>query len=347
MPDDWIRQHANVLRERDQKMVVLGGITPQLRCLSRYAKVLFMPFPDSPLFTTTLKLIVKLTLTILSFRPSVILVYPSYPFGYPSAVIARLFRKVHVSFAYGNDVAKRRTKLGTLLVFLTMRLSHGVICDYEGLATLVRRMGARNVTTIPMGVDISGMPFEQPKKHRNTIVCMINFNLAYSKGIDLLIRAMKELPGAHLALIGEGSQRGEMISLARELNVSDRVTFTGRVSRKELWAYLMKACLFVMPTRASFHEGLNRAVLEAMLCGLPVVVTRTGGLPELVVDGVNGFVVEPGDVKGLVRAITTLLHNPKLRESMGRANKLKAKKYSVDVLTAKRYEYLARLSRGA
>jgi len=197
-----------------------------------------------------------------------------------------------------------------------------------------------------------GLGYGQPLKLLLNKISKANLRFLWMNniqrgGIDLLIRAVKKLPDAHLVLIGEGSQRGAMMSFTKRLNASDRVTFTGHISRREMWVHLMKASLFAMPTRASFHEGSNRAVLEAMLCGLPVVVTRTGGLPELIVDGGNGFVVEPGDVEGLVRAITTLLHDPKLRESMGRANKLKAKKYSIDVLTSKRYEYLAMLSRGA
>jgi hypothetical protein len=79
-----------------------------------------------------------------------------------------------------------------------------------------------------------------------------------------------------------------------------------------------------------------------MLCGLPIVVTPSGGLPELIADGVNGFVVEPENVKDLARAISTLLNNPELRKKMGKANKLKAKKYSADILTVRRYEYLSR-----
>jgi glycosyltransferase involved in cell wall biosynthesis len=335
--------NPNITYEKRRKIVVLGEITPQLRSLSRYARVLFMPFPAGfPIFST-LKLMVKLVSTILSFRPSVILVYPSYPLGLPSALIARLFRKVHVSFAYGNDVARIRSRLVKLLVSLTLRLSHGVICDYEGLAKLVRRMGGRNVATIPMGIDIPPIPPVQPKKLPNTTVCAINFNLAYWKGIDLLIRVVKELPNIRLILIGEGDQRRLMMSFTEKLNVSDRVTFTGYIPRKELLVHLLRASLFALPTRPSFHEGTNRAVLEAMSCGLPIVVTRSGGLPELIVDGINGFVVEPENVEDLARAISTLLNNPELRKKIGEANKLKAKKYSADVLTAKRYEYLSML----
>lgn len=180
---------------------------------------------------------------------------------------------MHVSFAYGNDVTNRRTGIGKLLVFLTLRLSHGVICDYEGLAKLARRMGGRNVTTIPMGAEIPSILPVQPKKIPNTIVCAINFDHAYWKGVDLLIRTVKELPNIRLVLIGEGTQKRLMMSFAKRLNVNGRVIFTGYISRKELWRYIMSASLFALPIRPSFHAGTSRAVLEAMACGLPIVVT--------------------------------------------------------------------------
>lgn len=63
----------------------------------------------------------------------------------------------------------------------------------------------------------------------------------------------------------------------------------------------------------------------------------------MVIDKVNGFVVEPENINDLVRAISTLLNKPELRKEMGEANKIKAKKYSVDILTAKRYKYLLTL----
>jgi len=340
-----IQKHTNIAHEKYQKILVVGvkgDLQPHRRYFSRYAKVLFLSSPSIyPAFTTIPRSIVKLTFAILSFRPNVILTFPYSPLGLSSAVIGRLFLISNVIFTYGNDIIKR-TRLGKLAVFFTLRLSHGVICDYRGLARLVRRMGGRNVTTIPLGIDTSHMPPMLPRKVPNTIVCVINFNLAYEKGIDLLIQAIKELPDAHLILIGEGTQRSAMISLAKRLKVSQRVTFTGYIPHKEIWTHLMNATIFALPTRASILEGTNRAVLEAMLCGLPVVVTRTGGLPELIVDGVNGFVVEPENIRELARAISTLLNNPELRKKIGRNNKLKAKKYSVDILTARRYEYLSR-----
>lgn len=340
-------KYTSIPYKNELKIVIVGRFVRELRYLSRYAKVLYLPFPPpSPRFSTIPRLIVKLTSTILSFRPNIIFAFPCYPFGLLSAVIARLFRKVHVSFTYGNDIAKRRTKLGALLIFLTMKLSHGVICDYQGLVENAKRRGGRNVVAIPTGIDTSDFhPSTQVSKLRNTLVSTINFNLAYSKGVDLLIRAVKEIPEAHLILLGEGSQRDAMMSLARKLKVSDRVTFTGRVPHEDVWTYLKRATLFVMVTR--ILEGSNKSVLEAMFSGLPVVVTRTGGLPELVVDGVNGRVVEPENVKDLTRAILKLLKDPKLRKKMGRNNKLKVKKYSADVLAAKRCEYFMKLSRGA
>jgi len=327
--------------------LLVGGIGIQLRYLARYAEVLVLPFyghqPQPHLFASILKLVVKLSSAILTFKPRIIFSFPSYPFGLPSAVIARLFRVVHVVFTYGNDVLTRKTRLGKLVSISALRLSQGIICDYEGLARLIRRMGGHNVVAIPDGIETSDFPaFTQPKKLENTIVCAINFNFAHSKGVDLLIRAIKEIPAGHLILIGKGSQRNAMVSLVKKMKLNDRITFPGLVPHKEIWSYLMKASLFAMTPR--ILEGSSKAVLEAMFCGLPVVVTRAGGLPELVDDGINGFVVGRDNLKELVKAIKTLLENPALREKMGSINKLKAKEYLAGALAVKRCKYFARLS---
>jgi glycosyltransferase involved in cell wall biosynthesis len=77
---------------------------------------------------------------------------------------------------------------------------------------------------------------------------------------------------------------------------------------------LCSSDIYVQP---SLSEGLPNSLLEAMACGLPVVITRVGGMPEVVEDGVHGFVVSPGDVDGLVQALNKLLSDISLRQKMG------------------------------
>ena len=118
------------------------------------------------------------------------------------------------------------------------------------------------------------------------------------KGVDVAIRALDEIPGAHLVVLGEGPQRAELERLG-----PDRVHLLGRVP--DVAAWLRRADVLVHPVR---WEGFGLAVLEAMLAGLPVVATNVSSLPELVGDA--GILVSPDDPSALATAVNSLLADP-------------------------------------
>jgi glycosyltransferase involved in cell wall biosynthesis len=123
--------------------------------------------------------------------------------------------------------------------------------------------------------------------------------LERQKGVDVAIRALAEIPGAHLVVLGEGAQRAELEGLARE-----RVHLLGRVP--DVAAWLRRADAFVHPVR---WEGFGLAVLEAMLASLPVVATDVSSLPELVGDA--GQLVPPDDPTALAVAVNRVLADPR------------------------------------
>ena len=124
------------------------------------------------------------------------------------------------------------------------------------------------------------------------------------KGVDVAVRALHRATGGPdrptLVVLGEGPERPRLEALARELDV--RLVLPGRLP--DVAAVLRQADLLVHPAR---WEGFGLAVLEAMLCSLPVVATNVSSLPELVVDGETGFLVPPDDVEALAAAIARAL----------------------------------------
>jgi glycosyltransferase involved in cell wall biosynthesis len=149
------------------------------------------------------------------------------------------------------------------------------------------------------------------------------------KGVDRLIRAVPE--DVPLTLIGTGGHDREpperdYPALLRRLADGRAVRFLGAVSDQELPLLYRRAAVLALPsvTRTCYGreiavvELLGLVVLEAMASGTPVVCSRLGGLPELVEDGVNGFLVQPGDVDELRKRITQLLGDPSLAARMGR-----------------------------
>ncbi len=127
-----------------------------------------------------------------------------------------------------------------------------------------------------------------------------------------LLRALAGLPGAEAWLVGEGPLLETVRKMAEEMGVSRRVKFMG--FRRNIEEILSRAGVFVLSSR---WEGLPISVIEAMRSALPVVATRVGGLEELVVDGVSGFLVPPQNPAVLREKLRVLLENPSLRRDMG------------------------------
>jgi glycosyltransferase involved in cell wall biosynthesis len=147
--------------------------------------------------------------------------------------------------------------------------------------------------------------------------------------IEMARRLRKVEPRACFLLVGSGRDEARMREAARDL---DNVKFTGFVDN--VADYLAAFDIFVFPSR---HEGLGSTLLDAMALGLPVIATRVGGIPEIIKDGENGFLVDAGDVDTLVAETGRLLQDPDLRERIGRSNMLAAKTYTVQQM-ALRYD---------
>ncbi|MGH3005481.1 MAG: glycosyltransferase family 4 protein [Gaiellaceae bacterium] len=146
-------------------------------------------------------------------------------------------------------------------------------------------------------------------------------NLEHWKGMDVLVDACArvEMP-LRLEVFGDGTERPALEAQAARLGVDAR--FHGYVA--DVPARLSGVDLFALPSRG---ENLPVAVMEAMAAGLPVVATRVGGVPELVVDGETGLVVEPEDAPALARALESLAARPERRRALGQAGAQRIETY--------------------
>ncbi|HKS95568.1 MAG TPA: glycosyltransferase family 4 protein [Terriglobia bacterium] len=146
--------------------------------------------------------------------------------------------------------------------------------------------------------------------------------LEKGKGIDTVIQSLpkvlQSVPHASLVVVGDGDHRTLLEALAARLGVREKVRFVGHVDEHALKEFYRQAELFVMPSR---QEGFGLVFLEAMAFGKPAVGGNFGGIPEIVVEGVTGYVVEYGNVEALADRLTCLLTNESLRRRMGAAGK--------------------------
>jgi glycosyltransferase involved in cell wall biosynthesis len=148
---------------------------------------------------------------------------------------------------------------------------------------------------------------------RRIVLCVCR--LEQQKGVDVAIRALRDVPDTQLVVLGEGPARGELEELARELEVP--VYMPGRVP--DVAAWLRRAALLVHPVR---WEGFGLALLEAMLASLPIVATRVSAIPEIVLDGETGLLVPPDDPASLEAAIARVLSDPGECGRLGRERAL-------------------------
>ena len=162
---------------------------------------------------------------------------------------------------------------------------------------------------------------------RRVIVCVAR--LVHRKGQDQLIKALpailKKYPDAILLIVGQGPIEQMLRNSARQLAVTHKVIFTSRVPHADLADYISLGEIFAMPVRSRFYgfevEGLGISYLEASACGLPVVVGKSGGAVDAVIDQVTGLLVDGKNVNEITDAICRLLADPAKAQAMGQAGR--------------------------
>jgi Glycosyltransferase len=168
----------------------------------------------------------------------------------------------------------------------------------------------RRLLVLPSGIEVRRTT---PPRMRTPARIGTAVNLEWWKGVDVLLRACARLPTPiQLEVYGDGADRPELERLAGQLGVN--ANFHGHVD--DVSEGLADLDLFVLPSRA---ENFPMALLEAMAWALPVVVTRVGGVPEMVVDRESGLIVSPDDEQEMTEAIRHVVENPGAARSLGRA----------------------------
>ena len=274
---------------------------------------------------------------IAGFRPQVIHAH----FSREPTAVARTLAALHgLPFTFtvhGDDLWReppddldRRAEAAAAIVTVSLAIAE----------ELTRRFGVDPATihVIPCGIDVADFA---PGPHRDDPPLIVAVaRLRPVKRLDLLLHALAPLHGSgqpfRCRVIGDGSERSCLETLRDELGLREVVRFVGAASQEVVRDAWRTASIGAL---TSTSEGMPLALMEAASCGVPVVATAVGGVPELVADGETGLLVANGDVTGLTDALRRLLCDPPLRTRMAAAARARAVAHfsldhQVDRLTA-------------
>lgn len=259
--------------------------------------------------------------------------------GFSAFLSKKILNKPYVAYGRGSDVYISNSFLGLIeriIIGLVLGSSSAIISLTQNMKSTIFKFWAQTAVVIPNGVDwekFSNLQRHESRQNLNIagdekIIIFVG-SIRHVKGVEYLIEAIKivkrKYPSARLMLVG--AVEHEKIPLMERVTNSDLakyVQFIGNVPVDKIPIYMTASDIFVLP---SISEGFPLVVLEAMASGLPVVATRVGGIPEIIIDGQNGFLVEPRNPAQIADRICLLLGNDDLRKEISIRNKANARSF--------------------
>ncbi len=210
-----------------------------------------------------------------------------------------------------------------------IKLSDNIIAHSVKVKSDLILCGAKdkNIEVIPNGIELEAIN-QVPEKQKDTDLIFVG-RLIKEKNVDILIKAVyllkKELGRIKCVIVGQGPQSDALMDLAEKLGLKEDIVFTGFLEHEEIISNMKAARVFVLPSR---REGFGIVVVEAMACGLPVIVVNSpmNASVELIKSGSNGFVCSP-DEDDISRKALVLLKDVSLRNNMSSFARDSAKGY--------------------
>jgi glycosyltransferase involved in cell wall biosynthesis len=229
--------------------------------------------------------------------------------------------------AHGYDVSASLRDPATCRRYLQYERARGIIV----FADVCRRrlvglgLSGANIHVIPYGVDVPGAP--PGHAARETVRCLAVGRMTAKKAplltLEAFARALAAYPHMRLDFVGTGELFEEARSFVARRGLETRVTLHGGQPHAVVLGLMRECDIFLQHSRTDpvtgDEEGLPVAILEAMAHALPVVSTRHAGIPEAVIEGVNGLLVDEGDVDGMAQGLSTLARDAELRRRFGHA----------------------------
>jgi glycosyltransferase involved in cell wall biosynthesis len=311
--------------ENEKSRVLRKTYNSQLMTHNFFSNVFFHPSPH-PLWLQPWWILKKGKELIAKHHHAVMTVH-EYPPFYNGIGALRFSRKtgvpavLEVHHIVGYPVAASWTeRIGRMMsrFYLPRAIKKSAACRVvnKGTAQTLIGWGApsskiRVVPSFYLDRNLIASLGDRPTVRTDVVFCG---RMVPNKGIEFLLQSLKLLPKATLLLIGDGPLRSYLQDCARDLGVAHRVEFRGWLpTQRDVLQAIRSGRMLVMN---STSEGGPRVPLEAMACGIPVIVTKVGVMPDVIEDGKNGLFTS-GEPDDLAKKIGLLLDDPALRERIG------------------------------
>ncbi len=209
--------------------------------------------------------------------------------------------------------------------FLANRFAQQILAVSEDSARICRKqdpLSRSKIVPLWNGIDLDRFSFHGPQQKPHAISVA---RLSPEKDFPTLLRATRlvvdQFPEYRLTMVGDGQERASLEKLCSELNLDSHVTFLGE--RSDVPELLKQSSLFVS---SSSTEGISLTLLEALAVGVPIITTDVGGNPEIIEQGVNGYLVPAGNPQRLAEAICAHLNQPETWKTIAAAGRASVEK---------------------
>jgi len=276
------------------------------------------------------------------FSPNIIHVHHLFPLTWVARVVKSIYQIPYIISVHGSELPtvqkdRRYFPLTNDALCRARRIVPNSFWTKEWMFQVFGDQCRSQVRVIPGGVDLEKFsPLldtdEIDKKYnlKGKKVVLFAGKLTVYKGVRYLVQAAKKI-NAEVVILGEGPERAILEKRAAEMGLKN-VHFVGHLgTSSELNKFYNRASVFVAPS--VWDEPLGLVILEAMACKTPVVVTRKGGIPLAVKDGLNGYFVRPRNSSQIIEKVNLLLSDDQMRQKMGEnARKICEKKFSWKII---------------
>lgn len=265
------------------------------------------------------------------FNFDIIHAHRVFPEGFAAVLLGKFFKKPVVITIHGSDINSLHKNIFIRkMILFTLNRADEIIAISVALKTKILEVGAvesKKISVLFNGVDLDTFKVQSKKKARERLslpqekkIILFVGNLVDVKNPLLLIEAVCRLKrgknGEYLfVIIGEGSLKGEIENRISKYSLGEAVVMAGAKPHEKLPVWMAAADCLVLPSKS---EGMGVVLLEAMACGLPIIATRVGGIPEVITDGENGILITSNNVGELEKSIENLIDDERLRERIGK-----------------------------